>query len=145
MHDTQQLGLKIGRNLKGGEVIDLSSDVGGGKTVFVRGLAEGFNSADQVASPTFTISRHYRSANSIDKAIHHFDFYRLDDPGLMKQELGESLTDPNTIVVVEWSGIVSEVLPEDRLLIKFSVTGEETRLMSLYAGPHHQHLLNGLV
>ena len=141
--ETVEIGRKIGQYLRGGEIIDLSSDVGGGKTVFVRGLAKGFGSTDQVASPTFTISRHYQSTHT-DLAIHHFDFYRLDDPGLMKLELGESLSDPKTIVVVEWSGVVSDVLPQDRLLIKIGAIGEHTRALSLQAGKEHDHLLQGL-
>ena len=56
---TEKLGALLGKQLKGGEVIELVSDLGGGKTTFVRGLAAGSGSKDQVASPTFTLSKVY--------------------------------------------------------------------------------------
>ncbi len=133
---------KIGRNLKGGEVIELRSDIGGGKTTLVRGLAKGAGSTDQVASPTFTISRVYNCPNGV--RINHFDFYRLNDPGVMQGELGESVTDPTSVTVVEWANIVNQVLPEDRLLIEITSTGEDSRHIGLAAGPTHIHMLNGL-
>src|SRR5690606_33786002 len=52
---TERLGERLGKALKGGEVIELASDLGGGKTTLVRGLARGAKSSDKVASPTFTI------------------------------------------------------------------------------------------
>jgi len=71
---TEQLAEAIGRRLTGGEVIELVSDLGGGKTTFVRGLARGLGSADVVSSPTFTVSKVYK-ADKLE--LHHFDFYRL--------------------------------------------------------------------
>lgn len=112
--DTEAIAEKLGQALKGGEVIELVSDLGGGKTTFVRGLAHGFGSKDRVASPTFTISRMYQAGN---RTMHHFDFYRLPEPGLMKAELADVLEDPHDIVVVEWPGIVQDILPADRLTI----------------------------
>lgn len=131
---------KIGKRLKGGEVIELRSDVGGGKTTFVRGVAKGFGSTDQVASPTFTISRIYDVAET-GKSIHHFDFYRLDDAGLMRIELGESVANPDVVTIIEWAGIVDDVLPEDRLVIELQTTGDDSRLLRLRAGKMHTHLL----
>jgi tRNA threonylcarbamoyladenosine biosynthesis protein TsaE len=53
---TIDVAKSIGARLKGGECIELTSDVGGGKTTFVRGLVSGAGSTDHVSSPTFTIS-----------------------------------------------------------------------------------------
>ena len=87
LEDTLNLAAKIGANIRGGEVIELVSDLGGGKTVFVRGLAKGMKSDDQVASPTFTINREYKTG---DLVLSHYDFYRLSDPGIISAELEES-------------------------------------------------------
>jgi tRNA threonylcarbamoyladenosine biosynthesis protein TsaE len=121
---TVRLAEKLGRRLKGNEVIELISDLGGGKTTFVRGLAAGIGSTDHVASPTFTISKVYK-ADTIE--IHHFDFYRLHDAGLMEHELHDILGDPKTVVVVEWGDVVQHVLPEDRLTIHITRTGDDSR------------------
>jgi tRNA threonylcarbamoyladenosine biosynthesis protein TsaE len=110
--------------LRGGEVIELVSDVGGGKTTFVRGLARGLGSPDKVASPTFTISREYRAG---DRTLYHFDFYRISEAGIMADELAELLDDPRAIVVVEWADVVEDVLPPDRLTIRIQATGEDER------------------
>src|SRR5690606_30129333 len=113
LNDTWRLGEAVGRNLKGGEVVELISDLGGGKTAFVRGLAKGAGSKDDVASPTFTISRIY-SGPKFD--IHHYDFYRLSEPGVVRQELEESLADGQVVIAVEWAETVRDVLPENRLI-----------------------------
>jgi tRNA threonylcarbamoyladenosine biosynthesis protein TsaE len=124
--ETESLGRAVGGRLKGGEVIELTSDLGGGKTTLVRGLAAGAGSSDHVASPTFTLSKVYKS-NRFE--IHHFDFYRLQEPGIMRDELQELLQEPSTVVVVEWSDIVQSVLPEDRLIIRITraATSEDAR------------------
>lgn len=58
---TETLGEAMGKRLRGSEVIELVSDLGGGKTTFVRGLARGLGSTDKVSSPTFTISQVYKT------------------------------------------------------------------------------------
>ncbi|HVS79266.1 MAG TPA: tRNA (adenosine(37)-N6)-threonylcarbamoyltransferase complex ATPase subunit type 1 TsaE, partial [Candidatus Saccharimonadales bacterium] len=70
----------------------------------------------RVSSPTFTLSRIYRTKNF---DIHHFDFYRLNDPGILADQLAESINDNNDVVVVEWADIVKNVLPKDRFSLEF--------------------------
>ena len=140
LENTLDLAARIGARLKGGEVIELISDLGGGKTVFVRGLAKGMGSKDQVASPTFTISREYK-AGALQ--LHHFDFYRLDDPGVIKSELEELINDPRITVVIEWPEIIEGVLPKDRLRIEIEVTSDKSRLFHFAAGRKHRHLMPG--
>lgn len=122
--ETLVLAEHIGRRLRGGEFIELVSDVGGGKTTFVRGLAKGAGSEDHVSSPTFTISKVYAAS---DFRIVHFDFYRLQQAGLIEHEIQEAIADPRVVVVVEWSEVVRRVLPQDRLVISIDKAGEEER------------------
>lgn len=124
---TERLGEVVGAALRGGEVIELVSDLGGGKTTFVRGVARGLGSTDKVASPTFTISRQYQAGSL---TLHHFDFYRLAEPGLMADELAEVLADPQAIIVVEWGALVGHVLPAERLSIDLKATGETGRALT---------------
>lgn len=121
---TEQLGEQIGAKLRGGEVIELSSDLGGGKTTFVRGLARGSGSSDRVASPTFTISRQYDAPLF---TIIHFDFYRLSEAGVMAQELAEFTSNKSFVVVTEWSDVIQSILPDERLRIRISATSDTTR------------------
>ena len=94
--NTELIGRQIGANLKGGEVIRLSADLGGGKTTLTRGILDGLGSADMVASPTFTISKVYTAG---DLNIHHFDFYRLNDAGIIANELSEVAEEPNNLII----------------------------------------------
>ena len=124
LSDTLNLGKNIGAKLKGGEVIELVGDVGSGKTVFVRGLAKGAGSDDAVASPSFTISRVYHCGHF---DISHYDFYRLDDAGIIRAELDEAANDEKAVIAIEWSGIVNDVLPEKRVRVEIASTGDESR------------------
>lgn len=114
----------MGRKLRGGEAIELSSDLGGGKTTFVTGLAKGLGFDGLVTSPSFTISNQYEGRQL---TLYHFDFHRLDQAGIMNEELAEVLEDPQNVIVVEWPGLVDDILPTERLTVKFVVTGENSR------------------
>lgn len=108
----------------------LVSDLGGGKTAFVRGLARGMGSEDHVASPTFTIMREYRSS-ARKLTLYHFDFYRLQEAGVVAAELEEFIHDPQAVVAIEWGAIVADVLPEARLEIHIERTGDTARHLKL--------------
>lgn len=123
---TEQLAEKLGHSLRGGEVIELVSDLGGGKTTFTRGLVRGTGSADKVASPTFTLSREYKAPSF---TIAHFDFYRLGEAGIMGDELAEILADPAYVTVVEWGDIVHDVLPADRLTVRITLQADGSRTL----------------
>lgn len=114
--------------MHGGEVIELVSDLGGGKTTFVKGLAKGIGSSDHVRSPSFTISNQYKAGGLV---LHHFDFYRLTEAGIMQDELAEILTDSKNVVAIEWGDIVHNVLPSYKVTIKIQATGEDTRQISI--------------
>jgi tRNA threonylcarbamoyladenosine biosynthesis protein TsaE len=138
---TEALGEHIGRRLRGGEVIALASDLGGGKTTFTRGLARGAGSLDRVASPTFTISKEYVGPKF---TIVHFDFYRLQEAGVVAEELREYIGDPNTVVVVEWGEIVEDVLPADRLTVEIKHQSGEGRELTFQADASLKYLLEGM-
>ncbi len=121
--DTKALAFKIGRVLKGGEVIELLSDLGGGKTTFVKGLAKGMGIDSVVQSPTFALSQIYKATNG--RELHHFDFYRLTEPGIMAAEFAESLDQSNAVTVVEWGEMVHNILPKDRITVSLSVPGDD--------------------
>ncbi len=124
---TEKLAQRLGQRLKGGEVIELTSDLGGGKTTFTRGLVLGSGSSSHVSSPTFKISNTYK-APKFD--IIHYDFYRLPDAGLMRHELADILGDSHVVIVVEWADAVRHVLPEQRLIIQIASSGESTRTIT---------------
>ncbi len=139
--DTEALGAKIGANLRGGEVIELVSDLGGGKTTFTRGLVRGAGSTDKVTSPTFTISKEYQAPHF---TIAHFDFYRLGEAGIVADELAELVGDPAYVVVVEWGDVAQDVLPAGRLTIRLSQTADAERDIVCTYAPTLEYVLKGV-
>lgn len=121
-------GREIGSSLEGSSVLELVGDVGAGKTTFTKGLALGLGILETVQSPTFTISRVYEGDNL---TLSHYDFYRLNDYGIMKMELAENLSNPQNITVVEWAGELADILPEKHLRLIFESISEDKRLVKI--------------
>lgn len=140
--ETEGLAASLGSKLRGGEVIELVSDLGGGKTTFTRGLVRGAGSSDKVGSPTFTLSREYTAPNF---TIAHFDFYRLAEAGIVADELAEAVQDPQYVCVVEWGDIVHDVLPEKRITVRIEQKGENERQLHIAYPPELSYLVEGLV
>jgi tRNA threonylcarbamoyladenosine biosynthesis protein TsaE len=137
--DTEALGERIGARLRGGEVIELVGDIGAGKTTLTKGLDAALGIDDDVQSPTFTISRVYDSPRGVRLA--HYDFYRLNEPGIMRAELNEAVRDQATVTVIEWAEVAADVLPADCLRMTMTATDEETRSVVLLAGGEKSRVL----
>ena len=119
-----EYGEKFAINLKAPVVIELVGDVGVGKTTFTRGLAKGLGIKAELSSPSFTISREYRGEKY---NLVHYDFYRLDDPGLMVEDLAETIADPATITIIEWGQSISNILPANHIILEIKYIDENTR------------------
>ena len=117
-------GEDIGRQIYGGMVLELVGDVGAGKTTFTKGLAKGLGISETVQSPTFTISRVYEGEKL---TLSHYDFYRLNDYGIMEMELAENLSNPKNVTVVEWAGDLADNLPKKHLKLVFESSSEKQR------------------
>lgn len=139
--DTLRLAEAMGKNIIGGEVIELVSDLGGGKTTFVRGLAVGMGSKDNVRSPSFGIEHIYKAGKY---KLHHMDFYRLDDPGIMKQTLAEAMEDKDRVIVVEWGDIVRHVLPAKRITIEINAILIDERELIFHFPDELEYLIYNL-
>lgn len=139
----KQFGLNIGAALRGGELFELVGDVGAGKTTFTKGLALGMGITEPVQSPTFTINRVYDTPHGLRLA--HYDFYRLQEAGIMSDELHEVVHEPTTVTVIEWAAIVEGVLPSDRIRLHIQATTETDRLCTLTAiGPVSRRIVDGV-
>lgn len=121
-------GKKIGKSLKAPAVIELVGDVGAGKTTFVRGIAEGLGVKEPITSPSFTISKRYAfSKDAATNYLVHYDFYRLADPGLMSDDLAETIADPRTVVILEWADTVADILPASHITFKITINDDGSR------------------
>ena len=134
--------MRLGSELKTGDVICLQGNLGAGKTTFVQGLAQGWGSIDAVSSPTFIIVNEYRRATG--GQIFHLDAYRLESmPEAEELDLDAMLSEG--VVIIEWPEKLNGLIPNDRLWITLEHIQEEQRQMSFKAhGKRYDDLLDGI-
>ncbi|SFL72221.1 tRNA threonylcarbamoyladenosine biosynthesis protein TsaE [Paenibacillus sp. 1_12] len=113
-----------------GTVVTLDGDLGAGKTAFAQAVAKALGVHGIVNSPTFTIIKEYEGEKL---PFYHMDVYRLsieeaDDLGLDEYFYGSGVT------LIEWSSLIEELLPVDRLSVTIENCGDQTRLFRL--NPH---------
>jgi tRNA threonylcarbamoyladenosine biosynthesis protein TsaE len=130
--ELKAFGTQLGATLMGGEVIELVGDVGAGKTTLVKAIAAGMGVTDDVGSPSYTLSQLYEAPHGLRLA--HYDFYRLDDPGIMTDEISETTSDPRIVTAIEWGEMVAGVIPYDHLQINITPLSEASRQITLTAG-----------
>lgn len=120
--ETFEIGYKIGKNAKPGEIYALYADMGMGKTVFAKGFARGLMIDENVNSPTFTIVREYHSGRL---PFYHFDVYRIEDIDEM-QEIGYcDYFYSEGVCLIEWASLIKELLPEYTQIIYINRNGED--------------------
>lgn len=124
IEEMNTLGAQLARQLRGGDVVELVGDIGAGKTTLTKAIAASLGVDEEVQSPTFTISRMYPTQWG---TLAHYDFYRLNDPGIMATELAEHTSDPQAITIVEWAGVVDGVLPPARIVVRITPRDEAVR------------------
>lgn len=124
LQEMNRLAKQLGTGCKGGEVFELVGDVGTGKTTFTKGLALGLGVTDDVQSPSFTISRVYKARDGLE--LHHYDLYRLAEPGIIQYDVAESVGDPKIVTVIEWGETVQGILPHGRTTVLFRYGEAET-------------------
>jgi tRNA threonylcarbamoyladenosine biosynthesis protein TsaE len=110
---TMELGEKLGKLVRAGDVICLNGDLGTGKTHFVKGLAKGLGITDYITSPTFTIVNEYSGRLK----LFHFDVYRVDDPDEISAIGFDEYIFSDAVSIIEWSKFIQELIPEDSLNI----------------------------
>ncbi|NQV13805.1 MAG: tRNA (adenosine(37)-N6)-threonylcarbamoyltransferase complex ATPase subunit type 1 TsaE [Parcubacteria group bacterium] len=126
---TQEVGKLLATELRGGEVISLLGDLGGGKTTFTQGLATGLSVKETITSPTFTIMKKYPVEHNTIKNLYHLDLYRLSNPQeLADLGFAEIAADPQNVTVIEWANKAKEIIPpENNLQIRFGWLGKDKR------------------
>ena len=112
--------------------LGLEGDLGGGKTTFLQGFAEGAGIKKKILSPTFVILRKFRIKNLRFKNFYHIDCYRIQKPKEVL-ELGfkEIISSPQNIVAVEWVDKINRFLPKKSLVLRFQFVNKNTRKICL--------------
>jgi tRNA threonylcarbamoyladenosine biosynthesis protein TsaE len=112
-------------------LICLTGDLGSGKTVFTRGIANHFG-IDRLTSPTFVIERQYKIENHYYQYLHHLDFYRLSDISDAKGfDISELISDPHNLVIIEWAHRLPDLLPLPYLDVGITIQSAESRKINI--------------
>ncbi len=129
--ETFDLGITIGKQLSGGEILLLKGSLGAGKTVLVKGIAHALGvDEDEVTSPSFTLVNPYEGR----LLLYHIDLYRLDDGASAAHavDLDEILSDDDAVVVIEWAERMGKYpLPPSVWKISITGDGDAPRAISL--------------
>ena len=114
-NETLELGRRLGQKAVPGQVFSLVGDLGVGKTVFTKGMAEGLEIAEPVSSPTFTILQVYDEGKL---PFYHFDVYRIGDPEEMDEIGYEDYFYGDGVCLVEWANLIEELMPENTIRVR---------------------------
>lgn len=140
---TRNWGRKLGRLLRGGEIVGLTGELGSGKTCFARGLAEGLGVGKEawIRSPSFTLINEYQGR----LAVYHIDLYRLEGRGEMEELDLRYYLFSEGVSVIEW---FERLLPgevEEYLLVTLAHEGRgERRLTFAPYGLRYEKIVEGL-
>jgi len=137
---TRALGERLGAFLGAGDVVLLSGELGAGKTTFVQGLARGLGYDGSVSSKSFVLLGEYLGR----VRLYHADLYRLENPEQV-WELGLGEISRDGVLAVEWPERAPEVLPDEHLIVQFTVTSENTRKVTFEArGPRAKEIARAM-
>lgn len=127
--ETQRLAARLGKLCRGGDVLQISGDLGAGKTCFVQGLARGLEvpAGTRVTSPTFNIVLEYAGR----VPLHHLDLYRLGDEGELREIGFDHYAYGGGVCAVEWMERFPSLAPPERLAIELAIDGPRARTLTV--------------
>jgi tRNA threonylcarbamoyladenosine biosynthesis protein TsaE len=126
--ETLALGRRLATSFKSGDVIVLTGPLGSGKTVFVKGLAQGRElDPENITSPSFGFVNEYPGK----LPLYHFDLYRLDDVTELYEVGWDEYLERDGVVVVEWGERAGGFLPDRYYLIAFRIVDDAERQIEI--------------
>ena len=129
---TIELGRRLGRACRGGEILLLDGPLGAGKTCLTGGIAQGMGITEPAVSPSYVILRSYLSPDGL--TLHHLDFYRLAGGSDLETVGVDDCLSPDAVVVTEWPGRCPDAFDAFTLAIQIHAIDERRRRLSAVAG-----------
>jgi len=121
-----ELGMALARGMGGGEVWELSGELGAGKTTLVRGILRGLGFEGRVKSPSYGLVESYEVGGL---EIHHLDLYRLGEPGELDFVGIEDLLGENSVLLIEWPERGKGRLPGSSVQIRIEHQGAGRKIV----------------
>lgn len=126
--ETEELGFRLAKSLKGGEVVAFRGGLGMGKTCFTRGLARGLGFNGDVTSPTFALINEYIGGRL---PLYHFDMYRISGWEDLYSTGFFDYIEQGGVIAAEWSENIENALPESTVTVTFVRLGDNKREITL--------------
>lgn len=143
---TKEIGRKLAKLIKNNkeffsQIILLTGDLGAGKTVFVKGIAEGLEIDLNITSPTFNLINEYEGK----PGLIHMDFYRIDKKEELIQLGLEEYLNMNNVKAIEWPQLIFDYLTDEFIFIEILSIDENQREIIIKAeGNKSKKLVKGL-
>ena len=126
--ETFALGHRLGANMKKGDIVCLTGDLGSGKTTLIKGVAKGMHiSEDEVHSPTFVLMNIYEGK----RMLYHFDLYRLERLEEISAIGCDEFFYGDGVSVIEWADRLGENRPKECLQVELEHKGENRRAIKI--------------
>lgn len=113
LEETKDFGIKLGKLLKGGDILCLNGDLGAGKTTLTKSIGEGLEVTDYITSPTFALINEYEGR----VRVYHFDVYRLENVEELYDLGFDEYFYSNGVCIIEWAERIKKLLPKDIIII----------------------------
>lgn len=125
---TYEFAKNYAKTLVGGEILLLGGELGAGKTVFTKGLADGLGVDDYVTSPTFTIMNEYQGTLTLC----HVDAYRLKSgEEAFATGITEYFGQSDVVCCIEWWQNIRSAIAGKTVKVEIEYLGEEERKISI--------------
>jgi tRNA threonylcarbamoyladenosine biosynthesis protein TsaE len=146
---TQKLGELMAKELRSGEIVCLTGELGSGKTTFAQGILKGLGAKGPYTSPTFVVMKEYKTKFPISnfqflnnskisklkkhqiQSIYHIDAYRVNAQDILDLGWVEIISGENNIVIVEWAERVKKIIPKNAAWLKFRHIESNKRQISV--------------
>lgn len=125
--ETEDLGMKIGKEAVNGDVIALNGELGSGKTALTRGIARGLGITEDITSPTFSLMEIHEG----EKTLYHFDLYRIEDDREFDNLCFEEYWENTGISVIEWAERAENRIPGNSIRINIEYLNETDRRITV--------------
>ena len=121
--ETREIGFRLGKKIKRGDVVCLYGELGSGKTTMVKGIARALGISERdITSASFSIIVEYDS----DIPFYHIDLYRVENDEVASLGLHEYIGREG-ISVIEWAERAEKEIPDNRIKVTLKYTGENSR------------------
>lgn len=141
LEDTNEFGIKLGKNLRAGDILCLNGDLGAGKTTLTKSIGIGLGVDEYITSPTFALINQYSGRIP----VYHFDVYRLENVDELFDLGFDEYFYGSGVCIIEWADKIEKMIPKERIVIDIEkgnnsneriikLSGVEKRLEELMKG-----------